>query len=183
MKLGKENFVGWFNSRATLDMKSEDGMSTWWRSIQVVLANRATQLTLKQAVQCFLFTITNGLSQAFNGNTTSLIICDLQVLNSSNITTRLIRKQISNLFVVNLCITDSNSDCLIKFVARQSVQLRDRTGHDTTVLKLSGAASHWISLTSTSLSIAQDCTIEAFNDRLDDFRGTHFVSFILAGIV
>ena len=142
-----------------------------------------TQFTLEKAVKCLFFIITYSLCKAFNGNTTSVIVSDLKVLVASDGSTRLVRKQVANLLVVDLGVTDPDGDSLIKLVAGQGVKLGDGTGHHTAILEDSRAARHRVSLTRAGLSVGHDSAIVALDDRLHDLAGTYFVSFILASVM
>ena len=148
-----------------------------------MLTNSSAQFTLKQAVESFLLSITDLLSESFDGNSAPLIISDLQILLSSNSTSGLIRKQIPDLLIVDLRVTDSYSNCLVEFVAGQGIELSDSARHNTTILKHCGAACHAVCLTSTSLAVAKHGAVVTLDDRLNNLGCTDFVSFILARIV
>ena len=61
-------------------MQGENSVRTGRVSVQIVLSDRPLHFTLKEAVQGFLLSVTDLLSEALNGNSTALVIRDLQVL-------------------------------------------------------------------------------------------------------
>lgn len=50
VKLWKDNFVGWLNPWATLDVQSEDGVGARWSRIQIVLSDRPWELTFEETI-------------------------------------------------------------------------------------------------------------------------------------
>ena len=73
-------------------MECEDGVRTRRILVQVVLADRPLHLTLEEAVQGFLLSVTDLLGQALDCNATALVICYLQVLLTSDGSSRFIRQ-------------------------------------------------------------------------------------------
>jgi len=92
-------------------------------------------------------------------------------------------QQISDVFVINFGVTDSDSDGLVKFCACNGVQLIYGSGQDATVLENGGASSHSVGFTRPSLSVAENGAIESFCSRLYDFAGGCFVGFILGSVM
>jgi len=119
-----------------------------------MLSDCPGKFTLEKTVESFLFSVTDLLSQSFDCDAATLIISDLQVLLASDLPCALIWKQVTNLFIVDLRVTDSDCDGLLKLVASESVELRDGARHETTILENSRAACHRVGLSSTSLSVA-----------------------------
>ena len=92
-------------------------------------------------------------------------------------------QQVTDPLVVDLAVTDPDSDRLVEFSAAHRVHLVDRTGQDTTVLEDGGAASHRVRLASTCLPVAEHSAVVAFDDRADDLVGSLLVHLVLAGVV
>ena len=148
-----------------------------------MLANSLVQLTFKETVQGFFFGVADHLIEAFDGNAAAVVVSDLQVLTAMLHTCRVTWEQVSNLLVVDLCVTDSDSDGLVELVLSEGIELGDGARDHTTVLKLSVASSHRVGLASACLPVAEHCAIVALNDALNDLGCGHFVSFILASVV
>ena len=164
-------------------MQGENSVRTGRVSVQIVLSDRPLHFTLKEAVQGFLLSVADLLSEALNGDSTALVIRDLQVLVACNGTCRLVRQQVSNLLIVDLRVTDPDSDRLIKLVAGKGVDLGYRARHQATVLKYSRATRHRVSLAGTRLSVAEDSAIVALDNGLNDLTRADLVGFILARIM
>lgn len=129
-----------------------------------MLSNCPGKFTLEKTVEGLLFSIADLLSQSFDGDAATLVISDLQVLLPSDLPCALIWKQVTNLLIVDLRVTDPDCDGLLKLVAGESIELRDGTRHETTILENSRAARHGVGLSSTSLSVAKDGAIVALNN-------------------
>ena len=164
-------------------MESKDGVSSGRISIQIVLSDCPLQLSLEKAVQGLFLCVTDLLGQSLDGDTTTLVISDLQVLVTSDRTSGLIRQQVTNLLIVDLRVTDSDGDGLLELVACQSIELRDGSGDETAILEDGRTSGHRVGFTRTCLSIAEHCAIIALNDGMHDLASAHFVSFILARIM
>jgi len=148
-----------------------------------VLTDCAVQFTLEQAVEGFLFRVTNLLGEAFDGNATPLVVGDLQILLTSTDLSGWFGQEVLDLFVIDLSIAYSNSYRLVKLVLCQSVKLCDCPRHHATVLEDCRAARHRVCLSGACLPVTEDCSVVALNYWLHDFGGSHFVGFILACIV
>ena len=61
-------------------MQGENSVRARRVSVQIMLSDRPLHFTLKEAVKGFLLSVTDLLSEALNGDSTTLIIRDLQVL-------------------------------------------------------------------------------------------------------
>lgn len=183
VQLGEDNFVCGFDSWTRLYVQSENSVRTRRVLIQVVLADSPLHFTLEEAIKCVFLRVTDLLGQALDCHSTALVVCNLQVLLASYGASLFIGKQVSNLLIINLRVTDPNRDGLIKFIARERVNLGDGTRYKSSVFEDWGTSSHWISFASTCLSVAENGTVVALDDRLDDFTRTNFVSFILASIM
>ena len=81
-----------------------------------MLANGAAQFALEQAVKCLFFSVTYLLSETLDGDTTSLIISNLEVLLTCDRARRLVREEITDLLIIDLSVTDSNRDGLVELV-------------------------------------------------------------------
>ena len=81
-----------------------------------MLANGAAQLALKQAVKRLFFSVTYLLGETLDGDTTSLIISNLEVLLTGDRARRLVREEITDLLIIDLSVTDSNRDGLVELV-------------------------------------------------------------------
>jgi len=141
--------------------------------IQVVLAESPVQFTLKQTIQRIFLRVTDVLLEASYKHTTSRIICNLQVLivfHRCSVCLR-VREQVTDSFIVDFAVTDTDGDCLIKLLSGQSVHLINSSGKDTSVLEDGSASCHRVCLTGTGLSIAQNCTVVTIDDRVDDIMG------------
>ena len=123
MQFRVDNLVCRLDTRAALHVQSEDSVSAGRCSVQIVLADCLVHQTFKQAVQGFLLSVTDLLCEAFDGDTTALIISDLQVLVTCDGPSRFIWEQITNLLVIDLSVTDSDRDRLVKLVRCEGVQL------------------------------------------------------------
>ena len=81
-----------------------------------MLTNGAAQFALKQAVKCLFFSVTYLLSETFDGDTSPLIISNLEVLLTGNRARRLVREQVTDLLIIDLSVTDSYCDGLVELV-------------------------------------------------------------------
>ena len=143
--------------------------------------NSAVHLSLEQTVKSFLLGVANLLGKTDNMHSTSLVILNAQVLACHVFVVA--QQQVLNLLVVNLSVTDSDGDSLVKLSTRSSVYLVDCSRDDATILEVCRAASHGVSLSGTSLAVAEHCAIVAFDDRINDVGGAGLVGFILTGVV
>ena len=148
-----------------------------------MLPDRPLHLTLEQTVKGFFLGFTDLLSQALDGDSAALVICDLQVLVAGDGACCLVGQQVSNLLIVDLGVTDPDRNCLVKLVARERVDLGDGAGHEATVLENRRTARHRVGLAGTRLSVAQDCAIVALDDGLNDLARADLVSLILTRIM
>ena len=86
-------------------------------------------------------------------------------------------------FVINFCVTDSNSDSLIKFTANLMIDLLNSSWNNTSLLVIICKSQHGESLTSTCLTIAHHSTVISSNDTLNDARGSPIIDIILSGVM
>lgn len=125
-----------------------------------MLADRAAELTFEEAVKGFFLGVAHRLDQALDGDTTTLVVSDLQVLLATDRALHLgIGKEVSDFLVVDLGVTDPDSDGLVKLVLGQRIHLRDSPGHQPTVLEHRRATSHGVGLTCTCLTIAKNSAV------------------------
>jgi len=132
--------------------------------IQIVLPDRLVKLSLKQTVQGFLLSVTDRLSETSDGHSSALVVGDLQVLVFMDLARGGIRQQVSDLFVVDLGVTDPDRDGLVELVASQREQGRDGSGHDAAVLEDLAASRHRVSLAGARLAVAENRAVVAFDD-------------------
>ena len=108
--------------------------------------------------------MTDLLSEASNSNATSLIVRDLQVLVFVYLSSIIIWQQVPDFFVINLGVTDSDCDGLVKLVACECIELRDGSWYDASVLENRVATGHSISLSRTCLPVAHYRAVIPFNN-------------------
>lgn len=125
------------------------------------------------------------LVEAFYEDSTTGVVGDLKVLVLlHHIGASLSAwQQISDVFVINFGVTDSNSDGLVKFCACNGVQLIYGSGQDATVLENGGASSHGVGFPRPSLAVTENGAIISFSSRLYDFACGCFVGFILGSVM
>ena len=70
---------------------------------------------------------------------------------------------VTYLFIVNLSITNTNGDSLVKFRANLMIDLLDGTWNNTSLLVIIGQSQHGESLSRSGLAIAHDSSIVASN--------------------
>ena len=149
-------------------MNSEDCVSARRSIVQVMLSNCSVKLTFKQTVKGLIFGVTYVLGQTFNGNTTSVIVSYLEILVLLSHVSGAVGvsrgNQIANSLVINFTVTDSDCNSLIKSCLGEGKNLADSSGNDSTVLVLSSRSSHGVGFTSSSLTVAHDCSVESLND-------------------
>ncbi len=183
MQLAEDHFVRRFNSRSALDVQSENSVRTRRLRIQIVLSYCLIHLPFEQTVQGFLFWVTDLLGEAFDGYSTALIICNLQVLIGRDLTRFGVWQQIPDLLVIDLCVTAPYCNRLVELIWCESVKLWNGSWHYATVLVNCIATCHWVRFTSAGLTIAKNGAIVTFDDRVDDPWGCFLIDLVLAGIV
>jgi hypothetical protein len=94
-----------------------------------------------------------------------------------------LRQQISNSFVVDFGVTDTDCYSLIEFHGTQVVNLVDSSWEDTAILENSGWACHRVCLPSTGLAVTKHSTVVAFHNRADHIVSGRLINLILACIV
>lgn len=87
------------------------------------------------------------------------------------------------LFVVDLDVTDSDFDCLIKLLAGFVVDLLNGSWDNSLVLLTVLQAKHWISFTGTSLSIAHNRTVIPSYNTLDKLICCNIIYISLGGVM
>ena len=63
------------------------------------------------------------------------------------------------------------------------INLLDGSWYQTSLLEVVGQTEHGECLTSSSLPIAQNCTVVSTNDGLDDWNRTYIIDIILSGVM
>lgn len=96
---------------------------------------------------------------------------------------RSIRKQIKELFVVNLKIADRNSDLLLWVRANLWETLMDSPWNDSSVLKVRGSSIHGKSFTCSSLPVAHNSPIIAIDDWFDNVLSAVRVNVFLWSVM
>ena len=135
----------------------------------------AVDFSFEEAVKSILLGSTNMTGQTLYVDLAGRSLTNGEVLvlvhQALGAMARNLGKQISDLIVVELGVTDADRDVLFELGVRQRVDLINGSWHDTTVLEAQVAvASHGVSLSSTSLAVAEDGTVVSVDDRLDDVR-------------
>ena len=85
-----------------------------------MLSESAIELSFEETVKCILFIFTDVLTKTSHGDSSSLIVEDLQVLISHHEVLRSrasanLWQQIPDLIIVDFGVTDTNCDGLFKF--------------------------------------------------------------------
>ena len=94
-----------------------------------------------------------------------------------------VREHVKHELVVELNIADLDSDLVVETATDLRENLVDRTRDQASVLVVGCGATHCEGLTSTGLTVAHDCSIEAIDDLANGRAGTVLKDFLLGGVM
>ena len=144
-----------------------------------MLCHSPVHISLEELVQSLLFSVTDYLRKVLDLDSASWIVLNLQVSSVLLISGNFSIKQIKHHFIVNLNITGSNGNGLIKFAGNLMINLGNCSGNDATILEIVLGPRHGESLSSTSLSVTENCTIVSLYHRRHYLLSCALVHLIL----
>ena len=93
---------------------------------------------------------------------------------------RVLREQVSNFLIINFKIRSSDQELSLLRVSLNSLEdILKRSRHDTFLNGVSLLTCHGMSLTSTSLSVSEDCSVVSLQNILDDIGGAIIIDILL----
>lgn len=87
------------------------------------------------------------------------------------------------LFIIDLNVTDSDCDSLIKLKTGFMIQLLNRSWHHSSLLVVISQTQHGVGLSTACLTIAHHSTIITLDHTLYDLRGGAIKDIVLSGVV
>ena len=163
-------------------MDCEDCMTSWRCHVYTVITNSAVLFTFKEAVKCFFLIPTMSHGQSLDYN--FIIWCILDSDWTSRLLMRWYRgEHIKHQFIVDLYEWNLNRDCIIETAAHFGEYSIDTPWHKTTIFVIRGRSTHSEGLTSSSLTIAHNCTVKSIDHFMHGLLSTVFEDIFLWGVV
>lgn len=163
-------------------MDGVDGMGPRRMRVQLVGCVCSIYLSLEQLVQSVFFILANMHGHILNRYSTSHIILNWQLLGlDPNVLWR--NQKVDHSLVIDLDVTDSDGDSLIKLAADLVVDLLNSSGNDSSVLIIIGLTKHRESFSSTGLTVAHHSSIVPSNGTIDNVWGSLVINIILCSVM
>lgn len=177
------NYLFWsFNRWARLQVNGKDGVGPRRSLVKQVISCSTIGLTLKEAVQSFLFIFTLDHSEPLHVHLTFSIIKHWN--RSSSLFVRWhIWKHIKKEFIINFNVADFDGNLSIETAADFWKDVVNGAWNYSTVFVVLGASSHGKSLSRPSLSVAHNRWVVTVHNRWNGFLSTVLKYIFLRGVV